>query len=180
MAAFAYRPVAANWGRTMSRPPIKSSPSVRFRETRAKKSIAVEGKPPCPRHLSPAEKKIFRSICRELETRRALTKGDGPLISLYAETVTRRNKAQAEVAVNGEVVTTIGGPKKSPWLTVLQECEKQLIALMDRLGTTPRARELVKAVSEKEEEPEDDLEKLMSGKGITRTTFKMPGTELPS
>jgi P27 family predicted phage terminase small subunit len=162
----------------MSRPPLEKSNSPRFRKTRAKESIAVEGKPSCPRHFTPAERKTFRFVCRELSTRRALTKGDRDLIVLYCETVSRRETAKAKVATQGEVVLTIGGEKKSPWLQILQETEKQLISLMDRLGTTPRSREMVKAVSEKEEEPLDELDILM-GKG-KRPAFQFPATEIPS
>jgi len=174
----------------VSRPPIESSPNVRFRKTRAKESIAVEGNPPCPRHLTPAEKKIFRAVCRELSTRRALTKGDGPLIVLYAETVTRRDKALADVAERGEIIVSVSEKNgvaiqrevKNPWYIVATEAEKTIVACMDRLGMTPRSREMVKAVTQKQEEPQDELDKLM-GMGASRparTTFKMPGSELPS
>jgi P27 family predicted phage terminase small subunit len=172
----------------MSRAP--NSPAVQhakgYRATRAKESIAVEGRPTCPRHLTPSERKLFRFVCRELTTRRALTKGDRDLIVLYCETVTRRDKAMVDVHDRGEIIVStyekngveLKREVKNPWYLVATEAERTLVALMDRLGITPRSREMVKAVSEKEEEPEDALDKLM-GKP-RRLVFNVPGAELPS
>jgi P27 family predicted phage terminase small subunit len=174
----------------MSRPPLKTSPHANFRPTRAKESYAVEGKPSCPRTLSKAEKTIFRSVVRELSVRHAITKGDRDLIVLYCETMSRRNKAMADVAKRGEVIVSIteknGVPiereVKNPWYVVAVEAEKTLVACLDRLGLTPRAREMVKVVKEQEEEEEDELTKLMNRRK-NRAPFKLPvppATELPS
>jgi len=170
----------------MSRPPLESSNSIRFRKTRAKEAHAEEGRPPCPRSLTKDEKQRFRQICNELEKRRALTKGDGELIVLYCTTWTRWKKACADVAVRGEVITTtfiskgvqLEKEKKNPWLVIAQESEKQLRGILVDLGFTPTSRERAKAVKKEEAKEPDEFEKLMNR---PVHGFQAPGSEiLPS
>jgi P27 family predicted phage terminase small subunit len=181
----------------MSRPVAEVSPSgsPRFRKTRAKESHAESGRPACPRSLSKPERQRFKQICRELESRRALTPGDGELIVLYCHTWTRWLKALAEVAGSGgEVVTTtrivagvpIETQRKNPWLVVAQESEKQLRCILIDLGFSPTSRERAKAIKEAPKGEPDELEKLMMrrrvrGARLNPFTLKMETAgELPS
>jgi P27 family predicted phage terminase small subunit len=156
----------------LSRPANDVSPSgsERFRKTRAKASHAESGHPACPRSLSKPEKQRFKQICRELESRRALTPGDGELIVLYCRTWTRWLKALGAVAGSGgEVVTStrivagvpIETQRKNPWLLVAQESEKQMRCILVDLGFTPTSRERAKAIKEAPKEEPDELEKLL-------------------
>ncbi len=169
----------------MSRPPIESSMSPRFRPTRAKESTATEGRPACPRYLSRAAKQRFRQIARELESRRALTKGDGELLVLYSVTWERWRTAMDHVIAEGEIVESIskdkyGEPitrqKKNPWLVVAQESEKNMTAYLDRLGFTPINRERCKPVQkEKPKEPElDEIDVLLGNKDKENDTWTFP------
>lgn len=144
----------------MSRPPIESSNSPRFRPTRAKESTAVEGRPACPRYLSKTARQRFRQMCNELESRRALTRGDGELLALYATTFERWRTAMADVDARGAIIISVskakdGTPiereKKNPWLVVAQESEKAMAGYLDRLGFTPVNRERCKPVKKDEE-----------------------------
>src|SRR6267378_868254 len=128
---------------TMSRPPLETSNSPVFRPTRARESSAVEGRPSCPRFLSASARQRFRQICKEVESRRALTKGDGELLVLYATTWERWRTAMADVDTRGAIIIAVskdkyGQPvereKKNPWLLVAQESEKSMVAILDRLG----------------------------------------------
>jgi P27 family predicted phage terminase small subunit len=133
-----------------------------FRPTQAKEhvSIATEGRPTCPKFLTPAERQRFRIMSRQLEARRMLTTADGELLSLYATTFTRWRKAMADVVARGEVIITMARGKndellererKNPWLVVAQESEKTMLACLDRLGFTPLNREKTKPVKADEE-----------------------------
>ena len=139
----------------MSRPPIDFSPSPRFRPTRAKESTAVAGRPPCPRSLTPEERKLFRKLCRQLEERKLLTKDTGELLTLYVTTHTRHQKAMADVQQRGEIVIVetrdkngdlVAREKPNPWLLIAERAEKTMIAILDRLSFTPINRERSKPV----------------------------------
>jgi P27 family predicted phage terminase small subunit len=145
----------------MSRQPIEWSPSPRFRKTRAveKPSTATEGRPSCPRSLSPEARKTFRQLCKQLESRRVLSKGDGLMLALAATTCERQRKAMEDVATRGEIIIVVstgkdGQPiereKKNPWLLIAQESEKALAGYLQSLGLTPAARERVKPVKKEE------------------------------
>jgi P27 family predicted phage terminase small subunit len=169
----------------MSRPPIESSNSPRFRPTRARESTAVEGRPPVPRSLTPDEKKEFRRVCKELGLRHALTVGDGPLISLYCQTRTRWLKALKDVAVRGEVLVVetregIQREKKNPFLLIAQETEKQLSQYLQLLGLTPATRERLKSLK-KDEKPktENEFEKMMKSGRPAGFAFFEPDKEGP-
>lgn len=139
----------------MSRPPIETSASPRFRPTRAKEFVpdALAGRPACPRFLSAPAKQRFRQLCRQLEQRRQLTKADGELLALYATLWVRWREASDDVARRGAVVISISRgknqeiierEKKNPYLLIAQETEKEMVAVLDRLGFTPLNREKVK------------------------------------
>jgi P27 family predicted phage terminase small subunit len=169
----------------MSRPPLESSNSPRFRKTRAKEAVAQEGRPPCPRSLTKEEKQRFRQICKELEARRSLSRGDGELIVLYCTTWTRWKKACADVDVRGEVITyvttgkdgvEIQREKKNTFLLIAQESEKQMRGILTDLGFTPTSRERAKAIKGQEKPEPDEFEKLMN----RPMGFTAPGAELPS
>lgn len=152
----------------MSRPKLEFSPAPRWdpnRPSRAKEHTPTidEGRPTCPGYLDKESRQIFRKLCKQLEQRRALTRGDGELLTLYATTWRRWRKAMADVAQRGEVVISISRgkngevierEKKNPWLLIAQESERAMVAILDRLGLTPLNKEKVKkAKADKEKEP---------------------------
>lgn len=166
----------------MSRPPIEHSNSPRFRKTRAKTALAEEGRPSCPRSLTKEEKQRFKQICKELESRRALTKGDGELIALYCVTWTRWKAALADVDKRGPVLTCtrmVMGvetqiEKKNSFLVIAQESEKQMHNILTSLGFTPTSRERAKAIKDEPKPEPSELDKIRMRKGAT---FVQPPTE---
>src|SRR2546422_365833 len=93
-------------------------------------STIPPGRPRYPKGLSSAAKGIFKSLCHQLEARRALTDADGELIGLYAELSDRRRR-ELTVAENEGLVLKItrfgsnGEPSvryiKNPHLLIAQE-----------------------------------------------------------
>jgi len=113
------------------------------------------GRPKCPRYLTPDAKKKFRSLVRELESRRTLTPGDGSLLVMAATLWDRWRKADDHVQGEGSVVTVTcysknGEPyqreKMNPWLQVAQATEKQLAPILASLGLSVNHRDKAKPV----------------------------------
>jgi phage terminase small subunit len=115
-----------------------------------------------------------------LEQRRHLTEGDGELLRLYAIIFDRHERALHKLDEEGEFVTAqqfgkggivIEVEKVNPALKVAEVCEKNLCAILDRLGLTPVNRKAVKAKSTADEPEVDPLTELMNSR---RGTFIAP------
>ena len=127
------------------------------------------GRPAYPKGISTDAKRVFKRLCALLEKRRALTHGDGELLRLYSILYTRHEKAQAKLTDEGEICTYIrldsSGKahemeKPNLWLKVAQDCERNMVACLDRMGLTPNARAKVKQVGDKPKpaaRPEDEF-----------------------
>ena len=130
------------------------------------------GRPKFPGNLAAELRPVFKKICRMLETRRALTEADGPLLALYCVSYARAQKANEKLAVEGEVceytrLDSNGQPhvveKPNLWLKVAQDAEKQMVACLDRLGLSPMNRDKVKqTASSKEEQAANPMDAYMS------------------
>ncbi len=116
-------------------------------------SVVPEGRPKCPRSLPPLARKTFRKLCRLLEERRALTKGDGELLVLYAEIWDRQRQANEALKTEGIIChyTRLDSSgvahaveKPNINLAIAERAEKQLVAILDRLGLTALNRDKVK------------------------------------
>jgi phage terminase small subunit len=111
------------------------------------------GRPKLPKNLPPAARQAFKDACRALEARRALTPGDAALLRVYALLVARHEAAIEKVMAQGLVATytrlnsngqEVETEKPNLYLKIAQDCERQLVAVLDRLGLSPRARDAVK------------------------------------
>jgi P27 family predicted phage terminase small subunit len=117
---------------------------------KAKAEYCVEpGRPKVPKNISAESKAIFKRLCTLLESRRALSEGDGELLRLYAITFDRHAKALAKLAEQGEVrlytrLDSNGTPhdqeKTNLWLKIAETAEKNMVACLDRLGLSPLNR----------------------------------------
>jgi len=104
------------------------------------------GRPRYPKDATPEDKRIFKKLCKQLSARRALTEGDEFLLTLASSLWVRRGRAHAKLLEEGEVTFyTRLDPngvahkieKPNLHLKVAENCEKQLVAILDRLGLTP-------------------------------------------
>jgi P27 family predicted phage terminase small subunit len=130
------------------------------------------GRPMFPKNISPEAKSVFKRLCALLESRRALTEGDGELLRLYAIIFSRHSRALAKVAEQGEIRTytrldSNGQPhefeKQNLWLKICETSEKNLVGILDRLGLTPHNRAKVKPTAQPSpEKPRDELEEALS------------------
>src|SRR5258708_35915773 len=98
------------------------------------------GRPKCPKNLSPDGRDAFRRICKLLESRRALTTGDGELIKVFAINFDRHVRAIDHLQMEGEVckytrLDSNGQPheveKENLWLKIAVNAEKNMVAILD-------------------------------------------------
>jgi P27 family predicted phage terminase small subunit len=118
--------------------------------------------PKPPKGMVGDAKKLFKQLARQLAQRRAATAADTHLLGLYVDVHQRAVKARAMVAQLGEVLTDIRLDnhgtahevlRKSPWLAVAQESERQMHSILRDLGLTPNARTRVKPTGPVDEKP---------------------------
>lgn len=139
-------------------------------------SVVPEGRPSCPRGLSKEARRVFRQLCRLLAERRALTRGDGELLRLYATTWERHARAEERLALEGDVVQytrldSNGQPhqveKPNIHLAIAERAEKQMVVILDRLGLTPVNKDKVKRTAVKEQEL-DEVEQILNGSSVLK------------
>jgi len=119
-------------------------------QAKAKAEYSVEpGRPKYPKGISAEARAVFKRLCTLLESRRALSEGDGELLRLYSILYDRHARALAKIAVEGEVRVYVrldsnGNPhdqeKSNIWLKVAETAERNMVACLDRLGLSPLNR----------------------------------------
>ena len=116
-------------------------------------SGVAPGRPSYPKNISHDAKRVYKRLCRLLERRKTLTEGDAELLRLYAILFDRHVRAVSHVEIEGEVcqytrLDSNGAPhkiwKENLWLKTAKDCERQMVAILDRCGLTPAARGKVK------------------------------------
>jgi phage terminase small subunit len=134
-------------------------------------------KPRIPLHIKtdPESAADWREMLRTLRERKTLTRGDGPLIEMYCE----KRKAKREALKhlddegfvrdysrfdsNGVERTT---EKHNLWWKISQDCDRQILAALDRLGVSPLLKDRPKRGTEpapkQAPEPEANVEESLS------------------
>ena len=111
------------------------------------------GRPKCPKGISGEARAAFKRLLKLLESRRSLTGEDGELLRLYAITFDRHVASLEKVNAQGTVVEykrlnnhgeEVVTEKPNLHLKIAETCEKNLVAILDRLGLTPLNRGKVK------------------------------------
>ena len=120
------------------------------------------GRPKMPPGLTAEQQRTFKRIRMLLEKRRACTHGDIEIIRLYSLLYERHAKAVAKIETEGEICVysrldshgkEIQVEKKNLWYDVVRDCEKEMVALLDRLGMSPLNRGKVKPTAGSKEKP---------------------------
>jgi P27 family predicted phage terminase small subunit len=115
--------------------------------------VCQPGRPLYPKGLTKSGRATFKRLSFLLEKRRALTYGDVEIIRLYALLYDRHAKALEKIEAEGEICVysrldsngrEVQCEKQNLWYTVVRDCEKNMVAILDRLGLTPNARAKVK------------------------------------
>jgi P27 family predicted phage terminase small subunit len=116
------------------------------------KSVPVapsEVRPRLPKHLSAEAVVVWRATVRFMRPRGNISAGDVPALEVYAEVGARWQAAKKDVATRGIIVTQTRHDKQgneytvevtNPCLAIVQDCERQLLALAKALGLTPDTR----------------------------------------
>ena len=158
--------------------PVKPSELHRLEGTKsqAKSDAGQEfepGRPRYPKGIGGEARVAFKRVVRLLEQRRALTEADGELLRLYGITYDRHLRALAKIAEQGEVVEytrlnnhgeEVKTEKPNLYLKIAETCEKNLVAILDRLGLTPLNRAKVRPTGKPQETAPNEFEQFMAGK----------------
>lgn len=116
-------------------------------------SQVVASRPRLPKDLNPAAVAVFKRLCALLKKRRVLTAGDSELLRLYAVNYDRHVRALAKIQEQGEICVynrlnnhgeQVECEKQNLWLKPAETAEKNMVAILDRLGLTPHNRDKVK------------------------------------
>jgi len=130
-------------------------------------STLVAGRPRLPKGTTPAAKSLYKRLCKQLAERRALTEADEYLLTLAVTVWDRWQRAQKKLLEEGEVVIytrlnsngeEVQVEKPNLNLKIAQDSERQLVAILDRLGLTPQNGSKIKqtrAASDEKAEPEE-------------------------
>lgn len=128
----------------------------------------VAGRPRFPKGITREARILFKRLCKQLTDRRALTEADEHLLALAVSIWDRRERAQAKLLEEGEIkfYTRLDSngtahlfEKPNLWLKVASDAERQLVAILDRLGLSPIAGSKVKQTRK----PEGALEDMPEG-----------------
>jgi P27 family predicted phage terminase small subunit len=118
---------------------------------------APAGRPKYPKGISGEAKSAFKRLVKMLEARKVLTSADQEVLRLYAILFDRHERARLHIAEEGEIVESEAASKtgavytiekENPWLAIAQNCERNMAALLQQLGLTPRTRTQVKKVED--------------------------------
>jgi P27 family predicted phage terminase small subunit len=135
------------------------------------------GRPKFPKNLPVELRFLFKQTCKLLQTRRALTEADGPILGIYCVAYQRAQRAHAKLNEQGEVCsyTRLDShgkahqqEKANLWLKVAQDAEKLMVACIDRLGLSPLNRDKVKPTGGGQEEVVDPLDAFLARGHATR------------
>ncbi len=104
-------------------------------------------KPTCPKHLSPAAKRVFRAICVELRDMGLLSKADTFLIEVLSNAVVHY-RANVEVVDLGGVLTRArdGNLVRNPASTPMRQHADLIVRVTAELGLSPSARSRLTAI----------------------------------
>jgi P27 family predicted phage terminase small subunit len=133
-------------------------------------SYLPPSRPRFPKDVAPVARKVYKELCCVLEDRRALTRGDFQLLRLFAILWDRHQRQEKLLRDEGEVTTYTrldsNGQahdvvKENIRLKIVVGAEKQLVAILDKLGLSPNAKDKVRP-TKGEEKPEDPMEQFLA------------------
>ncbi|MEC4590563.1 phage terminase small subunit P27 family [Nitrospirillum amazonense] len=96
--------------------------------------------PPAPAWLPAESKTEWRRIWPGLAARRTVTTSDLATVEAYCLAVGTAKRAQAQIALDGEILATEYGPKRHPAFQTLFQSLTESRRLAAELGLTPTSR----------------------------------------
>lgn len=143
--------------------PLKIATGTRKDRIPTSEPIQLPGAPEIPAYLDKVAKAEWARMVALLSQLGLLSAAHGPALGLYCQSFSRLTKAEAEIAKNGETVTTArGGLQTSPYLRIARDASRQMQSLLVEFGLTPSASSRVSAT--RGEAPQDDLEDFITSK----------------
>ncbi len=141
----------------------------------ATESHVRAGRPKMPKDIkgSPELRKIFKSLVNLLAERRALSKGDAELISLYCYAKDRHLRNAQLLREEGDLVEyyrldsngqSVPQVKENLRLKICVTAEKEMTSILSQLGLSPTAKDKARPTkrSDLTDGPKDAMEEFMT------------------
>ncbi|WP_374374474.1 phage terminase small subunit P27 family [Dongia sp.] len=159
---------------TASRQEAKGNPGKRKKSIEAAGAVQIDSTPAHlkpPKGLSEAGLALWREILPDATRMNFLKPTDRHAFARYCQMLARYWEAEKAIGKSGSVrlVKTVSGDKMqriSPWVAIRDRLEVRLIALEDRLGFSPQARQSY-------------LRNLIAGAGGTQPDLPLGGEQRP-
>jgi P27 family predicted phage terminase small subunit len=114
------------------------------------------GIPAPPDYLNSEAIKQWEKYAPDLEQVGLLTKIDGPALGILCDLYAEIKKASAKIKKEGAVIKTLYGPKRNPWVDILNKARELAMKMQSEFGMTPSSRSRVKAAPKKEKKTEGE------------------------
>ena len=110
------------------------------------------GSTPCPDYLDDVARDCWHRMTGQLDAMGLLTRADGEALALYCSTYSQWMKARSRLEEEGMLVitkTTVETSKRTttrevskinPMVSVVAECQRQMVRLLTQFGMTPSSR----------------------------------------
>jgi P27 family predicted phage terminase small subunit len=121
--------------------------------------------PKCPAWLSKEAKREWKRLVPFLEKAGLLTQADRAAFAGYCQSYANWIEAEAHLAAEGSTFETPNGyQQQSPWVSIAQTNQKNMLRFCTEFGLTPSSRSRI--VVESTSNPEtDDMEALLGDGG---------------
>ncbi len=114
--------------------------------------------PACPKHLSPAARKEWRYITRELVPLGVITKLDRAALAVFCDAYARWVEATDNIKQFGLVLKAPSGfPIISPYLAIANKAAEQIRAFGAEFGLMPASRSRIDAPKPQTDEFDDEF-----------------------
>lgn len=132
------------------------------------------GVPDAPASLRREEREVWDRVVPELKRMGVLSKMHREIIASYCRAEALECRAAAALRKEGEVIKAPFGPKKNPWMDILDKAEKRKRAIAVEFGMTPSSQARATKVIggdgiEDEKEPDNPALRLLKRANAARS-----------
>lgn len=125
-----------------------------------------KSKPEAPFHLSDYGKEEWDEMCDLIHEAGLLTKPDGRALAGYCESYANWRRACEELNKGGNKLIVKGSDNRAmmnPYLRVVNESLKQMLAFLIQFGLTPASRSKITITKKPSEDPFEEFQKDREG-----------------
>lgn len=115
-------------------------------------------RPKLPSHLGAVAQGEWKRLTRELRAMNLLASADADALAMYCQLYERWVDASKQLTDKGMVVETENGfPVLSPYLSIANQCIKQMLRILIEFGMTPASRSRIQLPEGQAHDPLEDF-----------------------